>query len=186
MVTWSRQRPEVRDEELDILERRLLMFLEPQTEPAGGEAAVAMRLFPRDQCCQLERLGDCHAADFPRGHLGEDEVVVFQRPAERSFEGGPARSTFLLPGPRRHNQSKERAARPRACPAWLASRDGVGAPLTFVCGVRQSASAWTSAEAAEVRPLLDSQTALAQPRCSVEECGTKRTVAREKRYALEV
>ena len=41
-----------------MLERRLLVFLEKEAEPAGGEAAVAVRLFPRDQCRQLERLSD--------------------------------------------------------------------------------------------------------------------------------
>jgi hypothetical protein len=46
----------------------------------------------------LERLGDCDAADLSRGHLGEDEVVVLQRPAGRSFESGPERSALLLPG----------------------------------------------------------------------------------------
>jgi len=39
------------------------------------------------------------SADLSRGHLGEHEVVVFQRPPGRSFEDGPVRSTFLLPGP---------------------------------------------------------------------------------------
>ena len=56
------------------------MFLEVEAEPAGGEAAVAVRLFSRYQCGQLERFGDRDAADLPRGHLGEHEVVVFQRP----------------------------------------------------------------------------------------------------------
>ena len=63
-----------------MLKRRLLVFLEVEAEPAGGETAVALRLFPRDQCRQLERLGDRHAADLSRRHLGEHEVVVFQRP----------------------------------------------------------------------------------------------------------
>ena len=65
-----------------MLKRRLLVFLEINTEPASGKAAVAFGLFPRDQRRQLERLGDCHPADLPRGHLGEHEVVVFQRPPE--------------------------------------------------------------------------------------------------------
>jgi hypothetical protein len=60
----------------------LSCFLEPEAEPAGSEAAVALGLFPRDQCRQLERLGDRHPADLARGHLGEHEVVAFQRPPE--------------------------------------------------------------------------------------------------------
>jgi hypothetical protein len=56
------------------------VFLEIEAEPAGREAIVAVRLFPRDQCRQLERLGDRQPADFSGGHLGEHEVVVFQRP----------------------------------------------------------------------------------------------------------
>jgi hypothetical protein len=44
-----------------------------------------VRLFPCNECRQLERLGDCHAADLSRGHLGKDEVVAFQRlPEDRS------------------------------------------------------------------------------------------------------
>ncbi len=50
--------------------------------PAGGEAAVAVRLLPGDQRRQLERLGDRHPADLSRGHLGEHEVAAFQRPPE--------------------------------------------------------------------------------------------------------
>jgi hypothetical protein len=78
MILWTRQRSKVRDEQPDIFERRLLVFLEPEAEPAGGEAAVAVRLFPRDQRRQLERLGDRHAADLSAGHLGEYEVVVLR------------------------------------------------------------------------------------------------------------
>jgi uncharacterized protein YaeQ len=59
-----------------------------------------VRLFAGDQCRQLERLGDRQPADLPRGHLGEHEVVVFQRPPEdrsrmalrgRSFLSGAER-----------------------------------------------------------------------------------------------
>jgi hypothetical protein len=64
----------------DIFEHRPLVFLEIEAEPAGGKAVVAVRLLPRHQCRQLERLVDRHAADLSRGHLGEHEVVVFQRP----------------------------------------------------------------------------------------------------------
>ena len=59
-----------------MLKCRLLVFLEVEAEPAGGDTAVAVRLLPRYQCRQLERLGDRHPADLSRGHLGEDEVVV--------------------------------------------------------------------------------------------------------------
>jgi hypothetical protein len=76
------ERSQVRDEPRDIIERRLLVFLEIEAQPATGKAAVAVRLLPRDQRRQLKRLGDRHAADLSGGHLGEDEVVVFQRPLE--------------------------------------------------------------------------------------------------------
>jgi hypothetical protein len=33
-----------------------------------------------DHCRQLERLGDRHPADLAGRYVGEDEVVVFQRP----------------------------------------------------------------------------------------------------------
>ena len=36
----------------------LLVFLEPEAEPAGGEAAMAVRLFPRHQRRPLEGFGD--------------------------------------------------------------------------------------------------------------------------------
>jgi hypothetical protein len=39
-------------------------------------------LLPRDEGCEIKRLGDCHPADLSRGHLGEHEVVVFQRPPQ--------------------------------------------------------------------------------------------------------
>ena len=80
MALRAGKRSQVQDEQLDIFERRLLVFLEPEAEPAGGKAAVAVMLFPPDQCRQLERLGDRHAADLSRGHLGEYEVVAFQGP----------------------------------------------------------------------------------------------------------
>jgi hypothetical protein len=82
MLFRARESSQVRDELLDMLKRRLLVFLEIEAEPAGGEAAVALGLFACDQRRQLERLGDRHPADLSRGHLGEDEVVVFQRPPE--------------------------------------------------------------------------------------------------------
>ena len=85
MVLRRGKSSETRGEQLDIFERRLLVFFEVETEPTGGEAAVTVRLFPRDQCRQLERLCDRHAADLSCGHLGEDEVVPFQRsPEDRS------------------------------------------------------------------------------------------------------
>jgi len=84
-----------------MLKCRLLVFLEVEAEPAGGEAAVTFRLFPRDQRRQLERLGDRHAADLARGHLCEDEVVVFQRsPKDRSRVALRGRRCSS-PGPRR-------------------------------------------------------------------------------------
>jgi hypothetical protein len=57
VVLSGRERSQVRDEHLDMLERRLLVFLEIEAQPAGGETAVAMRLFTGDQRRQLERLG---------------------------------------------------------------------------------------------------------------------------------
>ena len=33
-------------------------------------------LLPRDEGCEIKRLGDCYPADLSRGHLGEHEVVV--------------------------------------------------------------------------------------------------------------
>jgi hypothetical protein len=54
-----------------------------------------VRLFPCNECRQLERLGDCHAADLSRGHLGKDEVVAFQRlPEDRSRM--PLRGRWVL------------------------------------------------------------------------------------------
>jgi hypothetical protein len=43
VVLWGRERSQVRDEQLNIFERRLLVFLEIEAEPAGGEPAVAVR-----------------------------------------------------------------------------------------------------------------------------------------------
>jgi hypothetical protein len=80
VILWHGERLQARDEQPDFFERRLLVFLEIETEPAGGEAAVAVRLFAGDQCRQLERLGDRHAADLSCSHFGEYEVFAFQRP----------------------------------------------------------------------------------------------------------
>jgi hypothetical protein len=41
MVLWGRERLQVRDEQRDIFERRLLVLLEPEAEPTGGEDDAA-------------------------------------------------------------------------------------------------------------------------------------------------
>jgi hypothetical protein len=50
------ERSQVRAEQSDVLERRLLVLFEPEADPATGEAAVAVRLCPGDQSRELERL----------------------------------------------------------------------------------------------------------------------------------
>ena len=47
VVLGRRERSQVRDEQFDIFERRPLVFLEAEAQPAGGEAAVAVRLYAR-------------------------------------------------------------------------------------------------------------------------------------------
>jgi hypothetical protein len=76
VILWIGERSQARDEQRDILKRRPLVFLEPEAEPPGGEAAVAFGLPPRDQCRQLESFGNRHPADLPRGHLGEQGCRV--------------------------------------------------------------------------------------------------------------
>ena len=91
-----------------MLKRRLLVFLQIETEPAGGKAAVAVRLFARDQRRQLERLGDRHPADLSRSHLGEHEVAALERPPKdrprvalrgrrRSSPGAETAPSILVP-----------------------------------------------------------------------------------------
>jgi hypothetical protein len=104
MLFRARERSQVRDEQFDMLKRRLLVFLEIEAEPAGGEAAVAVRLLPRHECRQLERLGDRHAADLSRGHLGEHEVVVFQRPLKDRSRVALRGRRCSSPGPRRRSR----------------------------------------------------------------------------------
>jgi hypothetical protein len=106
VVRSGRERSQVRDEQRDIFERRLLVFLEVEAEPAGGEAAVAVRLLPRDQRSQLERLGDRYPADLSCGYLGEDEVVVFQRPAEDRSRMALRGRRCSSPGAERRNEFK--------------------------------------------------------------------------------
>jgi hypothetical protein len=101
MVLRGRQRLQIRDDQRDIFERRLLVLLEVEAEPSGGEAAVAVRLLPGDQCGQLERFSDRHPADLSRGHLGENEVVVFQRPPEDRSRVALRGRRCSSPGPRR-------------------------------------------------------------------------------------
>jgi hypothetical protein len=54
---------------------------QPEAELAGSEAAVAVRLFSRDQGRELERLGNRHPADLS-GVTWAYQVAAFQRPAE--------------------------------------------------------------------------------------------------------
>jgi hypothetical protein len=49
VLVRTRKRSQVRDERSDIIEPRLLVLLEVEAEPAGGEAAVALWLLPGDQ-----------------------------------------------------------------------------------------------------------------------------------------
>ena len=107
------------------------MFLEIEAEPAGGEAALAVRLFTRDQCGELERLGDRHPADLSRGHLGEHEVVVFQRPLEDGSRMALRGRRNSSPGPRRprsvRREGSSRRARARA-PGSLGYPTPLGRP----------------------------------------------------------
>ena len=55
------------NEERDLFERRLLVLLEVGAEPAGGEASVALRLLPCDQCRQLRERENCKRCANERG-----------------------------------------------------------------------------------------------------------------------
>jgi hypothetical protein len=102
---------EVRDEQRDIVERGLMVFLEIEAQPAGCEAAVAVRLFPPRQA---------PSARAPR-RLSRGRSLVrsprrargcrVRAPAERSSEDGPARSCRSPPGPRRSRKSRGRIRR---------------------------------------------------------------------------
>jgi hypothetical protein len=107
----GRKRSQVRDQQLDLFERCLLVLLEVQARPAGSEPAVAVRLLPRNECRQLERLGDGHPANLSCGHSGEDEVVVFQRPPEDRSRMALRGRGCSSPGPRRSRKSRGRVRR---------------------------------------------------------------------------
>jgi hypothetical protein len=95
------------------LERRLLVFLEIEAQPAGGEAAVTVRLLPCDQCRQLERLGDRHSADLSSRHLGGDKVAAFQRSSkDRSRVALRGRRSLLSGAERRDELSVARCVSP--------------------------------------------------------------------------
>jgi hypothetical protein len=49
VVLRARQRSQVGDEGRNLFERRLLVLLEIQAKPSGGEAALALGLFACDQ-----------------------------------------------------------------------------------------------------------------------------------------
>ena len=72
--------------------------LRPRGRASGQRRAISVRLFPRDQFRQLERLGDRHPAGSPSRSPPRARGCRVPAPAGRSFEGGPARSTLLLPG----------------------------------------------------------------------------------------
>jgi hypothetical protein len=67
---------------------------------SGRRRAVAVRLLARHQRRELERLRDRHPSDLSRGHLGEDEVVAFQRPPED-------RSSVALRGRRSSSRGRD-------------------------------------------------------------------------------
>jgi hypothetical protein len=73
-----------------MLERRLLLFLEVEAELAGCEAAVAVRLLPRHQCGQLERLGHRHAA-ISRAVTSARTRLSCSSARRRIVRGWPAR-----------------------------------------------------------------------------------------------
>jgi hypothetical protein len=106
---------QIRDEPRDLFKRRPFVFFEPEAEPAGSEAAVAVRLFSRDQGRELERLGNRHPADLSGGHLGECEVAAFQRPAEDG-------SRVALRGRRSSSRGRAAEASLEAIEAKLGSR----------------------------------------------------------------
>jgi hypothetical protein len=65
------------------------VFLEVEAEPASGDAAVAVRLFPRDQGRQLERLRDRSPDRSPRRSPRRGRGCCAPALCERSSEGGP-------------------------------------------------------------------------------------------------
>jgi hypothetical protein len=112
VVFSGRERLQIRDEQRDIFERRLLVFLEIDAEPAGGEAAVTLRLLACHQRCQLERLRNRHAADLSRSHLGEHEVAAFERPPKD-------RSRVALRSRRRSSRGPSGTAESKQFSLWL-------------------------------------------------------------------
>jgi hypothetical protein len=102
VILRSRERSQIPYEQRDILERRLLVFLEPEAQPAGGEAAVAIGLLTPDQGRELERLGDRDAADLPRGHLCDHEVSALERSLKDRSRMPLGRQLRLSRGRTRH------------------------------------------------------------------------------------
>jgi hypothetical protein len=60
LILWHGERLQARDEQPDIFERRLLVLIQVEAEPASGEAPVTVRLLPCHQRCQLEPCCCCH------------------------------------------------------------------------------------------------------------------------------
>jgi hypothetical protein len=87
---------QIRDEAANIIEGRLLVSLEVETEPTSCEAVVAVRLLPGDRRRQLER-------------LGEHKVVALQRPAKDSSRMALRGRPLLLSGPRRHSRVSQKS-----------------------------------------------------------------------------
>jgi hypothetical protein len=110
VILWHGERLLARDEQPDIFKRRLLVLIQVEAEPASGEAPVTVRLLPCHQRCQLERLGNRHAADFSRGHLCEDEVAALKRPPEDRPRVALRGRGCSSPGPRQQGESNDRKA----------------------------------------------------------------------------
>jgi hypothetical protein len=70
-------------------------LLEVAQQPAGRNPWLPAQVLPRDQQRQLERLGEADPADLFRRHLGDEQVLVLERPAEDCVGVASARSTLL-------------------------------------------------------------------------------------------
>jgi hypothetical protein len=75
------------EHEPDLFERLGLELIEVAGQPAGREAAVALRCLLCDERCQLERLGETDSADLLRCCLGDEQIPALERSLEDGTRG---------------------------------------------------------------------------------------------------
>jgi hypothetical protein len=86
-------------DESELLDHRVRVLFEEALEEAGRRSRASARVFPRDERCQLERLGQRDPADLARSGLGDEQVVAFERSVKDRPRVPLGSQSVAFPGP---------------------------------------------------------------------------------------